>query len=310
MPKKLQSTSFRSLGTDIGIDLVSSRSKDETEKIFEEIKLLYFDFERKLSRFDPDSELSHLNSNLHFSNEASHDILELSSKCLHYFRETGGLFDPRVIEDLERIGYKHDFKKGILPVSSEQTDRENIYGRDLSSDISIDKKIGRITFHTRMDFGGIAKGYFTDKIARFISEKGFKNFIIDSGGDMYVSGKNAEGDAWRIGIEGVSDDRMTLVVENKAVATSGISRRKWENGGNRYHHLIDPKNSNEFSHDIRTVTVVSENVESADVWAKTLFLLGKDSGMKMAEEKKIACIFLMYDGSVKHSSYLDKFLLK
>lgn len=309
MQKILCSISFKALGTDIGIDIVSDRSKEETEKFLEEIRQLYFDFEKKLSRFDRDSELSHLNNNLHFSNEASHDILELSSGCLHYFKETEGLFDPRVIDNLEQIGYKRDFRKGISAIAKEKDNKE-IYKRDLASDISIDSKGRRVTFHARMDFGGIAKGYFTDKIFGLIVEKGFHDFIVDSGGDMYVSGKNIEGKAWKIGIEGIKDDRMMLSVENKAIATSGISKRKWESGGKRYHHLINPKNSHEFSHDVKTVTVIVDSVESADVWAKTLFLLGKDRGLKKAEEKKIPCVFLMYEGPAYHSSYLGDFLFK
>jgi thiamine biosynthesis lipoprotein len=309
MQKAFCNINFKALGTDIGIDMIYGRSKEETEKFLEEIRQLYFDFEKRLSRFNRDSELFHLNDNLHFSNKASHDILELSSRCFHYFNETEGLFDPRVIDDLERIGYRHDFKKGNSAITRKKSNKE-IYGRDLASDISIDYKEKLITFHARMDFGGIAKGYFTDKISKLISEKGYDDFIVDSGGDMYVSGRNMEGGNWKIGIESIEDDRMILLVENMAVATSGISRRKWEYEGEKYHHLINPKNPYEFSHKIKTVTVVADNTEYADVWAKTLFILGKDLGLAKAEEKKLPCIFLMYDGSVFHSSYLNKFLFK
>lgn len=310
MQNKLHSVNFKALGTDIGLDIVTDCSKEEMKKNFEEIKQLYFDFEKKLSRFDQDSELSHLNKNLHFSHEASRDILELSSRCLHHFTETDGLFDSRVIEDLELIGYRNDFRKEIPAASSQQKDCKYVYGRDLTSDISIDKKAGIITFHARMDFGGIAKGYFTDKISEFILEKGFHDFIVDSGGDMYVSGKNVQGEKWKISIEGVDEERIILLVENKAVATSGISRRKWECGGKKYHHLINPKSNRQFSHEIKTVTVIADSVEDADVLAKTLFLLGKERGLKKAEEEKIPCAFLMYSGTVFYSSHLKNFLFK
>ncbi len=289
---------FPALGTDIEISIIlgGKTQEDKARADLKSVREEYARLEKMLSRFSPDSELSHLNSNLHFSHEAPHDILEISRRCLDYYKKTKGVFDPRIIDDLERIGYRDDFKKGNLAVSKRKNGKE-IYARHLTSDISLDFEKKQITFHARMDFGGIAKGYITDKIAKFLREKGWQNFFVNSGGDIYFSGKDKK-EPWYFGVEGIEDEQVLLMASNCGVATSGIVRRKWEVGDKKFHHLINPHSPESFSFDLKTVTVIADTTEEADVWAKVLFLMGKYEGIKHATDKKLKCILLDYRGNV------------
>ena len=84
---------------------------------------------------------------------------------------------------------------------------------------------------------------------------------------------------------------MRLEVSEKAVATSGISRRKWEREGKRFHHLIHPKHPANFSFELRTVSVIADSAEEADITAKILFIQSEEERKKFTEGQNIAAVF-------------------
>jgi FAD:protein FMN transferase len=298
---------FRSLGTDIKAEIVFSSALEnkKAKADLEKLKDLYEEKQKIFCRFWKKSGLNKLNSNLGVFQKAPNDILYLAKRALFYNRLSGGLYDPRVIIVLEKIGYGKDFKQTDFS-KMDAPERFDVIKENLSEDLKIEK--GRIFFARRMDFSGIAKGYITDCAAEFLKEKGWKDFLIDSGGDMHISGKNAEGEKWRIEIEGVSPEKLMLEISEKGIATSGISRKKWQIKGKKFHHLVNPKNPNEFSYEIRTVSVIAENTENADGRAKTLVLMGKEKGMEFAKKNKIAAIFLDYKGNISITSEAKKYV--
>ncbi len=293
--------SFKGLGTDIVLTLVVDKEKNEEEakKIFEKIKELYQKKENIFSRFDLASELSLLNDNLGKFQKASEDIINLCKLSLEYNESSYGFFDPRIIEVLEKIGYDRDFNN----INHNQTTGLNNFKKNstkLKQDLRIEN--GKVLFAKRMDFSGIAKGYITDKAALSLRENSWKNFLLDSGGDIFVSGLDQFGEKWKISVEGFPEERFNFEIRDLAVATSGITRRKWGKGGNRYHHLINPENPGKFSYVLKSVSVISENTTKADVLAKILFLMGIDEGIKYSEKYKIKSIFLDSRGNLFLSS--------
>jgi FAD:protein FMN transferase len=308
MLKQVIHSNFRALGTEINIQLVISEEKErqKAEKSIAKIKELYKEKQRIFCRFYEKSELNRLNSNLGSFQKALPDIIYLAQRAFFYNKLSGGLYDPRVIEILEKIGYSKDFKKAVFSKMEIPKNFERIRG-NLNDDLKIKK--GKIYFARRMDFSGIAKGYITDLAAKFLKNNGWKNFLVDSGGDIFAAGENNEGKEWRIEIEGVPKERLMLKISEKGIATSGISRKKWEIGGKKFHHLINPKNPNEFSYEIRTVSVIEKNTENADGRAKVLVLMGKDKGMEFAKKNRIAAIFLSCKGNIFFSPEAKKFIL-
>jgi len=300
---------FKSLGTDINIQIVLEnkeeqiRAKNNADKIRE----LFSVKEKVFSRFDPESELSRLNRNLGIFQKCSSDIVYLAGRALFYNKISGGLYDPRVIEILEHMGYDKDFKTkdfskiNLPPVFS-------AFKKELSDDLKIDNN--KVFFGRRMDFSGIAKGYIVDQAAEFLQGQGWKNFLVDAGGDMRLFGKNQAGEDWKIAIEGIPEEKLMLSLSDRGVATSGISRKKWKIQEKRFHHLVNPKKPNEFSYELRTVSVIAKNTEEADGRAKTLVLMGKEKGLEFAKKNKIAAIFLDYKGNVSLSPPSKEYILE
>ena len=51
------------------------------------------------------------------------------------------------------------------------------------------------------DPSGIVKGWAIDNAAEIMRQTGLENFYVNAGGDIQVSGKNDQGQDWRVGIQ-------------------------------------------------------------------------------------------------------------
>lgn len=281
---------FKALGTDIYIQIVAPEmergrallSFDKAENIYRKNELIF-------SRFNPKSELSELNNNLDIFHEVSEEFIYLTHKSLDYYAKSEKIFDLRILDNLEKIGYKKSFGENNFNIDGNLS--SEIFKKDLREDLLIEDN--KVKFIKKMDFSGIAKGYITDKIAEFLIKEGWKDFLVDSGGDMYACGLNKKGEKWGIALEESRDeDEITAEISDEGIATSGNTRRNWSVREKKFHHLINPKNVEEFNFDLKSVTVVSENTQDADVMAKVLFIMGLENGLKFADKNKIKSIFL------------------
>jgi len=137
----------------------------------------------------------------------------------------------------------------------------------------------------RMHLGGIGKGYAVDRGARLLRGMGIDNFMIQSGGDFYVSGHRG-GRPWRVGIRDPRGpaDRMfaALDLADGTFSTSGDYERFFMKDGRRYHHLLDP-NLGEPAVGCRSVTIVTNLATLADGLSTGVFILGPEKGMALVE---------------------------
>ena len=134
--------------------------------------------------------------------------------------------------------------------------------------------------------GGIAKGYAVDRAAAILREKGFEDFIVYAGGDLYVSGEKAPGLPWTVGIQHPRV-RGALIAAfpalGGAVVTSGDYERYIEVDGTRYHHIIDLRNGKPARRSM-AVTVMAKDAVMADAISTAIFVLGPVKGIELAEK--------------------------
>ena len=124
----------------------------------------------------------------------------------------------------------------------------------------------------RVALGAIAKGYAVDEAARILRENGVERFLVDAGGDVYVGGRNCEGNLWRIGIKDPRQpSRLIDVVEvtDMAVVTSGDYEQYYEIGGRRFSHIISPRTGYP-QRDAASATVLAPSAQMADALATAL----------------------------------------
>ncbi len=160
---------------------------------------------------------------------------------------------------------------------------------------------------TQMYLSSIGKGYGVDYVAAAVSGLGFTDFMVEIGGDLYVSGKNADAVSWKIGIESpdlLSGDVADVArATNMGLATSGDYRNFFEEDGTRFSHIIDPKTGRPVTHNTTSVTVLAENAMLADAWATGLLAMGAARGMGLANDLKIAALFIERDAAGTHINF-------
>src|SRR5512145_2293741 len=76
-----------------------------------DVQRLFHSFEKRLSRFDPQSELSRFNAHDGELFQASPILLDAVEVALVAAETTAGLYDPTVLDALEKVGYDRSFEQ-------------------------------------------------------------------------------------------------------------------------------------------------------------------------------------------------------
>ena len=162
-----------------------------------------------------------------------------------------------------------------------------------------------------LDLSGVAKGYGVDYLSRWLEQQGYRNYLVEIGGEVRLSGVSPRGDAWRIGVEQPSllqrEGRKTLELSDSAMATSGNYRNYYESDGKRYSHTIDPRTGRPIEHNLVSVTVLADTAAEADAWATAINVLGPEAGMVVAKREKLPVYMVVREGESYTDRYSDAF---
>jgi thiamine biosynthesis lipoprotein len=123
----------------------------------------------------------------------------------------------------------------------------------------------------RYDPSGLVKGWAIYGAAELLWRAGYRNFFVDAGGDIQTSGRNAEGQPWRVGIRNpfnIHEIVRVIAIETGGVATSGSSIRG--------QHIYNPQQPGRPVSGIVSVTVIGPNIYEADRFATAAFAMGRD----------------------------------
>ena len=121
----------------------------------------------------------------------------------------------------------------------------------------------------RYDPSGIVKGWAIYTAAELLRQAGFQNFYVDAGGDIQVSGKNAAGRDWQVGIQNPFNPMevvKVLSLRDCGIATSGTYVRG--------EHIYNPAGTDQPVAGIVSLTVVGPDVYEADRFATAAFAMG------------------------------------
>lgn len=214
------------MGTLLEATLERSADAPALEAAFEEVARL----EALLSTYRQDSEVSRLNADAGSpAKPVSEDLWLLLAASSKAWAASGGLFDPTYSSSPSARGF------GRLGLES---GRRQVF----------------LPRGTRLDFGGIGKGYALDAAAAVLRARGVRRALLNFGGQVYALGR------WT-----VETPAGALVLEDASAATSGDSERPG--------HIVDPANGLP-RRGPATATVVLASAAEADAWSKPLYLGG------------------------------------
>ena len=300
--------SFRSMNTDVTAWLWSSAAAS-AKPALRAVEEAFGSAHARFTRFESTSELSALNASGGRPFRASPELFDVVASALRYVRLTGGLFNPAILGALEAVGYDRTFEEVKRGATREGRARPAPVA---SQSVALDAERCTITMSagTRLDLGGIAKGWTVYRAARQLSQYG--PCLVDAGGDMMTLGVPPGESGWSVGVADPHQharDVATLRLRDAAVATSGSDRRRWLHNGVAQHHLIDPRTGRPSDSDLASVTLVAPTTTEAEVYAKVIFLLGSRDGLACTESRaSLAALLVTRDGDVIVSSRMEKLL--
>lgn len=283
------------MGTDI---IITAALPAEQQNILLNIEKEILDFEQRFSRFISNNELSNFNNSLSTSREVSKIMLALLQESQKYYFKTNKVFDPTIISSLKAVGYDKNFNELDSKITNQidlNSIKESFIKRPKMSDLKTNENFVECSPGFQVDFGGIGKGYIVDLICqKFLNS--INDYWISAGGDIKVSGHQNDNLGWEIGVQNPSQPEQNIFTintkgEELGIATSGIIKRHGLTGDYKWHHLIDPRTGLSVENEILSVTAISSSAIRADIFAKTVLILGETKGLEFIEqETDSACI--------------------
>lgn len=245
----------------------------------QEIEAELMKVDGEFSMFNPQSTVARINSG-DSTVERSEMFNEIYQLAQTVSKETDGAFDITVAPLVNAWGF--GFKHEQLPTPG-QVD-------------------SLLQLRNQMDFSAIAKGYGCDVVARLLESHGIHNYMVEIGGEVVVSGKNAKGDDWHIGITKPTEDSLNvegemqtvLSITDHAMATSGNYRNFYYQGGRKYAHTIDPRTGYPVQHSLLSATVLAENCATADAYATSFMVLGVEGAKAVLARHPELMAYLIY----------------
>ncbi|HVB74490.1 MAG TPA: FAD:protein FMN transferase [Ktedonobacteraceae bacterium] len=300
VPSGLARSQFHAMGTTISF-LVPLEALPRAEEI---VRTLFADWEQTLSRFLPDSGLSQLNrlaGNPVIVEELLFDVL---SRALVAAQATNGIYDPTLLNQLAQLGYDRSFDE--LPVEQPAIVHSTEPGGRWR-DMQLVQALRMVTLPAgvAVDFGGIAKGMAVDAALQQLGAEGIQIALVNAGGDLAVRGVPVLEQQWPIEVQG-KNHSWVIPLKRGAMATSGVSRRHWQQGTQTRHHLLDPRTGLPAQSGLWSVTVVADSGEQAEVAAKVAFLLGEEQGVEFLHRHDLSGLLVHTDGSWTTAGYWPK----
>lgn len=292
---------------------------ESKEKWAKKIDMLLKQINRKLSMYDPKSELSRFNQTpVGQPHKMSGDFVIIMETGLQLYRLTQGAWDGTVKPLVDLWGFGTRKKPTQIPAH-----KEVINTLDQIGFSHIQMNPGKLLIKQKpvfLDFGSIAKGYGVDAIARLFANAGIEDVLVNIGGELYGSGKNQNRQPWSIGISR-PDKKFSgqtiyrrLKLTNQAIATSGNYRNFYTIDGQTFSHIIDPKTGYPVKNNTASASVISKDCTFADGLATALMVMDIKDGIDLVnrlEETECLIVQQTDKGYIDHfSENFDSFVLK
>lgn len=275
----------RAMASPIRLTLPASVPGDLASAAWTEVRAEFEAAEQAMSRFRETSDLTAVNRAAGDGSFTAVDprLRRALVAADRARRVTGGRFEPRVIGDLERLGYP-----GVpIAPSSGRSDASARGGRLVAV-----SRPARVRLAAPVDLGGIGKGlalrWAAERVRRLLP--GHAGALLEAGGDLVATAPRppspgadrAEPDRppvpWLVAIEDPFERTggpAVVALASGALATSSVRLRRWRDAsGTAVHHLVDPTTGRPGGEGLVAVTVAAADPAWAEVRSKQLFLEG------------------------------------
>jgi thiamine biosynthesis lipoprotein len=280
--------SYGAMGTDIKLtawtadEAKAARAFDAGYEEIRRVEILMTDWERP---GEPESDLVRINKAAgKRAVTVSADTMEVVEKSLEMSRRSEGAFDITFAVMRGLWKFDDDLTPAIPPAAEIERRRRLIDWRA----VEVNRKAHTVKLKRagmRMGLGGIAKGYAVDRCAAVLRANGLTDFMVQAGGDLYVSGRKGAAN-WMVGVRDPRGSAEKVIaampIQDHAFSTAGDYERSFVLDGKRYHHIIDPKTGFPATAS-RSVTIFAPTAFMADALDDAVFIMGPQKGLALVD---------------------------
>lgn len=256
----------------------TSKSKNvgaEIEKVFS----LISDLDSKLDEFDTESLISQINSSPNETFTMDPDLFSLLQLSDSLWQITDGAFDPTIkpVWDLWDFSAEEHIIPDTLVIQKE------LQKVDFSR-IKYDQSFLYKPRDMQLTFGALAKGYILDKALNYMKRQYFTRGFINCRSSMAFFGYDIAPLVYIQHPRKENDSVASFRINNLCVGTSGDYQQYFEEGGIRYHHILDAHTGMPVK-DVFSVTVVAEEAALADGLSTALFALNPEDALQIVLDR-------------------------
>lgn len=252
-------------------------------------------------------------------------IGELLDELLELCERSGGALDITIgpvsrlwdFDGEPRVPGEDELKEALALVGHTKLSMESeeyMYGEDRADGSHMDCLGTRYRVSLKepgmaLDLGAVGKGAACDAAAASYRQAGVRGAVAAVGGSVGLYGEKPGGKAFRVSVRDPKGDQAgslgVLELPGGYVSTSGSYEKYFEQNGERYHHILDPRTGYPAESGLVSVTVWCPPDMDwewpgalSDGLATACFVLGLEDGQKLLEGYGAEGIFITGGGAV------------
>lgn len=290
-------------GTTYHIKVVMADRKGDRERIQKKIDEIFDRVDRALSTYREDSEIAG------FNRSRSTDWIRLSPELVGLVAlsksvsvKTQGCFDPTVKPLFDLWGFSRLGPQKVPDEAEIQSVLKHVGMTGIEVDLP-GSRLRKQDPDLELDLSSIGQGYTVGVISRQLEDWGFNDYLVEVGGELKVRGLKPQGEHWRVAIEKPTpfkEQVQELIdireVLGTAIMTAGTYRHFFEQEGQVYSHILDPRVGRPVTHSLLSVTVLNEDPTLADLWDTALLCVGEDEALKLADAEGLKVLLISDHG--------------
>jgi thiamine biosynthesis lipoprotein len=290
----------RTMGTTYHIKVVTGAS-ERINGLKEKIDARLDAINQVFSTYRNDSEISRFNAFRAAGEKfpVSDDFIQVMKVGRKIYRLSEGAWDGTVNPLVDLWGFGPTLRQPQKPPANKIKALMKNIGFDRIRIVKPNFLVKTLATVT-LDLNSIAKGFAVDQVSRLLVAGGYKNYLVEIGGEVYAAGVRADGKNWRVGINRPQKDAAfnevykAVSIANRAFATSGDYRNFFEIDGVRYSHVIDPRSGYPVSNGVVSVSVIADNCTLADGLATALMVMGAEKGIQLVKRlDNVECFIVL-----------------
>ncbi len=295
LENKYQVIKGSTMGTYYNIKIKTTKHNKELKALIDNELVI---INQQMSIFDKNSEISKINqSPANVWIDLSPKMQEVLKSSHIAYKQSNGAFDPTIGKLVEAWGFGTN-KPTKAPSKKEIDDILKVSGFDKIEFFDDFTKLKKRHKDIYINLSAIAKGQGVDTISNMLKNMGYKNFVVEIGGEVYAHGtKSKKINGWKIGIVDPSNDYASnsyiITLKNHAIATSGnyINIRSFDN--KKYAHTISTTTGMPIKTNIIGVSVISKTCIDADKYATAIMAMEEAAAMDFIKQNKLAVIMFV-----------------